>query len=139
VLEPGALLLALLAIASVTVVVGRRLSEYARRGGLLKAVGGTPRLVAAMFLAENLVLAVPAAAVGLVAGWLAAPLLTGPGAALVGAPGAPSLTPLPRPRSSQWRLRWPSRRPLFPPSAPRAPAPSTRSTMSRTRPGAAAR
>jgi len=91
-LKPGALLLALLAIASVAVLVGRRLSEYARRVGLLKAVGSTPALVAAMFLAENLVLAVFAAAVGLVAGWLAAPLLTSPGAALVGAPGAPSLT-----------------------------------------------
>jgi predicted lysophospholipase L1 biosynthesis ABC-type transport system permease subunit len=92
VLEPGALLLTLLAIASVTVLVGRRLSEYARRVGLLKAVGGTPGTVAAMFLAENLVLALLAAAVGLVAGSLAAPLLTNPGAALVGAPGAPSLT-----------------------------------------------
>ena len=92
VLEPGALLLALLAIASVTVLVGRRLSEYARRVGLLKAVGGTPGTVAAMFLAENLALALLAAVVGLVAGSLAAPLLTNPGAALVGAPGAPSLT-----------------------------------------------
>jgi putative ABC transport system permease protein len=92
VLEPGALLLTLLAIASVTVLVGRRLSEYARRVGLLKAVGGTPGTVAAMFLAENLVLALLAAAVGLVAGSLAAPVLTNPGAALVGAPGAPSLT-----------------------------------------------
>jgi putative ABC transport system permease protein len=94
VLEPGALLLTLLAIASVTVLVGRRLSEYARRVGLLKAVGGTPGTVAAMFLAENLVLALLAAAVGLVAGSLAAPVLTNPGAALVGAPGAPSLTPV---------------------------------------------
>lgn len=92
VLEPGALLLTLLAIASVTVLVGRRLSEYARRVALLKAVGGTPGTVAAMFLAENLVLALLAAAVGLVAGSLAAPLLTNPGAALVGAAGAPSLT-----------------------------------------------
>jgi putative ABC transport system permease protein len=92
VLEPGALLLALLAIASVTVLVGRRLSEYARRVGLLKAVGGTPGTVAAMFLAENLALALLAAVVGLIAGSLAAPLLTSPGAALVGAPGAPSLT-----------------------------------------------
>jgi putative ABC transport system permease protein len=92
VLEPGALLLALLAIASVTVLVGRRLSEYARRVGLLKAVGGTPGTVAAMFLAENLALALLAAVVGLIAGSLAAPLLTSPGAALIGAPGAPSLT-----------------------------------------------
>jgi len=92
VLEPGSILLAVLAIASVTVLVGRRLSEYARRVGLLKAVGGTPGVVAAMFLAENLVLALLAAVIGLVVGSLAAPLLTNPGAALVGAPSAPSLT-----------------------------------------------
>ena len=92
VLEPGALLLALIAIASVAVLVGRRLSEYARRVGLLKAVGAAPGMVAAMFLAENLVLALLAAVIGLAAGALAAPLLTNPGAALIGAPGAPSLT-----------------------------------------------
>jgi putative ABC transport system permease protein len=94
VLAPGAVLLALLAIASVAVLVGSRLAEQTRRVGLLKAAGGTPGLVAATFLAENLSLAVLAAAAGLAAGWLAAPLLTSPGAALVGAPGAPSLTPL---------------------------------------------
>jgi ABC-type antimicrobial peptide transport system permease subunit len=88
VLQPGAFLLALLAIASVAVLVGRRLSEYARRVGLLKAVGGTPSVVAATFLAENLILALFAAVVGLVAGWLVAPLITSPGAALVGAAGA---------------------------------------------------
>jgi hypothetical protein len=92
VLEPGSALLAVLAIASVTVLVGRRLSEYSRRVGLLTAVGGTPGVVAGMFLAENLVLALLAAVIGLVVGSLAAPLLTNPGAALVGAPGAPSLT-----------------------------------------------
>ncbi len=62
--------------------------------GLLKAAGGTPGLIAATFLAENLVLALAAGAVGLTAGLLAAPLLTSPGAALTGAPGSPSLTPL---------------------------------------------
>jgi putative ABC transport system permease protein len=93
VLKPGAFLLALLAIASVAVLVGRRLSEYARRVGLLKAVGGTPSVVAATFLAENLLLALFAAVVGLVAGWLAAPLITGPGAALVGAAGAAPISP----------------------------------------------
>jgi predicted lysophospholipase L1 biosynthesis ABC-type transport system permease subunit len=92
VLQPGALLLALLAIASVAVLVGRRLSEYARRVGLLKAVGGTPSVVAATFLAENLVLAILAAIVGLVAGRLAAPLLTKPGAALIGTPGPPPIS-----------------------------------------------
>jgi putative ABC transport system permease protein len=92
VLQPGAFLLALLAIASVAVLVGRRLSEYARRVGLLKAVGGTPIMVAATFLAENLMLAVFAAVVGLAAGWLAAPLITRPGAALIGTAGAPPLS-----------------------------------------------
>lgn len=93
VLVPGALLLGLLAVASVAVLVGSRLAEHTRRVGLLKAAGATPGLVAATFLAENLFLALIAAAAGLAAGWLAAPLLTSPGAALVGTPGAPSLTP----------------------------------------------
>lgn len=92
VLTPGSILLALLAIASVAVLVGRRLSEYARRVGLLKAVGGTPALIAATFLIENVVLALFAAAVGIGIGWLTAPLLTNPGAALIGNSGAPSLT-----------------------------------------------
>jgi putative ABC transport system permease protein len=94
VLVPGAVLLCLLALASVAVLVGGRLAENTRRVGLLKAAGGTPGLIAATFLAENLVLALVAGAAGLAIGWLAAPLLTSPGAALVGAAGAPSLTPL---------------------------------------------
>jgi putative ABC transport system permease protein len=93
VLQPGALLLGLLAIASVAVLVGRRLSEYARRVGLLKAVGAKPSMVAATFLVENLVLALFAAVVGLVAGWLVSPLLTKPGAALIGTAGTPTLSP----------------------------------------------
>jgi len=92
VLSPGAWLAALLAIASVAVLAGGRMTERTRRVGLLKAVGASPGLVTATLMAENLVLALAAAGVGLVAGWLAAPLLTSPGAALVGTPGAPSLT-----------------------------------------------
>ncbi len=92
VLTPGAWLLGLLALASVAVLAGGRMSEQATRVGMLKAVGATPGLVARMLLAENLVLALVAAAVGLLAGWLAAPLITSPGAGLVGAPGAPSIT-----------------------------------------------
>jgi ABC-type antimicrobial peptide transport system permease subunit len=88
----GATLLGLLALASVAVLVGGRLAEGTRRVGLLKAVGGTPGLVAATFLAENLFLALVAAFVGLLAGWRAAPLLSNPEADLVGAPGAPPLT-----------------------------------------------
>ena len=92
VLSPGAWLAALLAIASVAVLAGGRMTERTRRVGLLKAVGASPGLVTATLMAENLVLALAAAAAGLAIGWLAAPLLTSPGAALVGTPGAPSLT-----------------------------------------------
>jgi putative ABC transport system permease protein len=58
---------------------------------LLKAVGATPALVTGVLLAQQLVLSLVAAAAGLVIGWLVAPLLTNPGASLVGAPGAPTL------------------------------------------------
>ena len=92
VLLPGAWLAGLLAVASVAVLAAGRMAEHTRRVGLLKAVGSTPGLVAVVLLAGNLVLALAAAAAGLAAGWLAAPLITNPGAALVGTPGAPSLT-----------------------------------------------
>jgi ABC-type lipoprotein release transport system permease subunit len=91
-LQIGGRLLGLLAVASVAVLVGGRMADQTRRVGLLKAVGGTPRLVAVVLLTEYLVLALLAAAAGLVAGWLTAPLLTDPGAALLGSAGAPSLT-----------------------------------------------
>ncbi|HEY2693435.1 MAG TPA: FtsX-like permease family protein [Streptosporangiaceae bacterium] len=92
VLSPGAWLAGLLALASVAVLAGGRMAEHTRRVGLLKAVGGTPGLVTVVLLAENVVLALLAAAAGLAIGWLAAPLITSPGAGLVGTPGAPSLT-----------------------------------------------
>jgi ABC-type lipoprotein release transport system permease subunit len=88
----GSRLLTLLAVASVAVLVGGRMADQTRRVGLLKAVGGTPSLVAAVLLAEYVVVALLAAAAGLTAGWLAAPLLTDPGAGLLGSAGAPSLT-----------------------------------------------
>jgi putative ABC transport system permease protein len=87
VLSPGAWLAGLLAVASVAVLAGGRMTEATRRVGLLKAVGATPGLVTATLLAKNLAVALAAAAAGLAAGWLAAPLLTSPGAALVGTPG----------------------------------------------------
>jgi putative ABC transport system permease protein len=83
----GAWLLALLAVASVAVLVGGRMADQIRRVGLLKAVGATPRLVAAVLLAEYVAVALAAAAAGLVLGWLAAPLLTGGGAGLLGSAG----------------------------------------------------
>jgi ABC-type lipoprotein release transport system permease subunit len=92
VLSLGSWLLALLAIASVAVLVGGRMSEQTRRVGLLKAVGATPRLVAVVLLLEHALVGLCAAVVGLVVGWLTAPLIDGPGAGLIGAPNAPSLT-----------------------------------------------
>jgi putative ABC transport system permease protein len=88
----GSWLLALLALGSLAVLVGGRMAEQLRRVGLLKAVGGTPALVASVLLAEYLALALVAAMAGLVAGRLAAPLLTSPGAGLLGTAGTPSLT-----------------------------------------------
>jgi putative ABC transport system permease protein len=93
VLRVGAVLAVLLAIASVAVLAGGRMAERTRRVGLLKAVGSTPKLVAAVLVAENLALALLAAVAGLVIGWAAAPLITNPGAGLIGTAGAPSLTP----------------------------------------------
>jgi ABC-type lipoprotein release transport system permease subunit len=91
ILLTGSSLLGLLALASVALLVGGRMEQQTRRVGLLKAVGATPALVTQVLLAEQLVLALLAAALGLVVGWLTAPLLTNPGASLIGAPGAPSL------------------------------------------------
>ncbi len=88
----GGWLIGLLALAGLGVLVGRRMTEQARRIGLLKAVGATPMTVAGVLLFEHIALALAAATVGLVAGSLIAPLLTGTGAGLVGAPGAPSIS-----------------------------------------------
>ncbi len=88
----GGWLIGLLALAGLGVLVGRRMTEQARRIGLLKAVGAAPMMVAGVLLLEHIALALAAAVVGLVAGWLIAPLLTGTGAGLVGAPGAPSVS-----------------------------------------------
>ena len=90
VLFTGSWLLALMALSSVAVLVGGRMTDQTRRVGLLKAVGGTPRFVAVVLVCEHALIGLCAAGVGLLAGWLAAPLIAGPG--LLGAPNAPSLT-----------------------------------------------
>jgi putative ABC transport system permease protein len=93
VLQTGGLLLALLATASLGVLVGGRLADQTRRVGTLKVAGATPRFVAAVLLSEFLFLALVASFVGLAAGLLIGPLLTSPGAGLLGTAGAPALTP----------------------------------------------
>ena len=85
-------LLALLAIASIAVVVGSRMAEQTRRVGLLKAVGATPAMVAVVLLAENLLLALAATALGVALGQLVAPVLTNLGNGLLGTPPTPPLT-----------------------------------------------
>jgi ABC-type lipoprotein release transport system permease subunit len=88
----GAWLLGLLAVASVSVLVGGRMADQTRRVGLLKAVGGTPGLVAAVLLAEYVLVAIVAAAAGMAVGSLTAPLLTASSAGLLGSAGTPSMT-----------------------------------------------
>jgi ABC-type antimicrobial peptide transport system permease subunit len=85
-------LLGILAVASVAVLVGGRMADQTRRVGLLKAVGGTPKLVAAVLLAEYVVIALAAAVAGLLIGWAVAPLVTRPGAGLLGTGASPGLT-----------------------------------------------
>src|SRR5262245_59281573 len=92
VLLTGAWLLGLLAVASVAVLVGGRMADQIRRVGLLKAVGGTPGLVAAVLLAEYVVVALLAAAAGLALGRLSAPLLTDSSAGMLGRAAPPPLT-----------------------------------------------
>lgn len=92
ILFTGSWLLALLAIASVAVLVGGRMAEQTRRVGLLKAVGGTPRFVALVLLFEHALIGLCAAGVGLLIGWLVAPLIDSPGAGLLSAPAVPSIT-----------------------------------------------
>ena len=88
-LQAGSVLLGLLALASVAVLVGGRMADQFRRVGLLKAVGGTPRLIAAVLLAEHLVLALIATAAGLTIGRVSAPLFSEPGPGLIGSAGTP--------------------------------------------------
>jgi putative ABC transport system permease protein len=88
----GAWLFGMLAIASIAVLVGGRMTEQTRRVGLLKAVGATPRLVAVVLLAENLLLALAGTVVGLLAARLLIPSLADPGRGLLGTPPSPPLT-----------------------------------------------
>jgi predicted lysophospholipase L1 biosynthesis ABC-type transport system permease subunit len=88
----GSWLLGLLAVASIAVLVGGRMADQTRRVGLLKAVGGTPTMVAAVLLAEYVVVALFAAVAGVAVGWLAAPALTDPSTGLLGSAGAPDIT-----------------------------------------------
>jgi ABC-type antimicrobial peptide transport system permease subunit len=90
----GATLLAVLALASITLVVGRRMSEQTRRVGLFKAVGASPQFVALILVVGNAIIAIAGSAVGLVIGSLLTKPLTNVGAGLIGSAGQQPITPL---------------------------------------------
>jgi ABC-type antimicrobial peptide transport system permease subunit len=92
VLAPASWLLGILALASIAVVAGCRMAEQNKRVGLLKAAGGTPPLVAAVLLVQHLLVALVAAALGLLVGWAVAPLLTRPGGSMLGHAGTVTIT-----------------------------------------------
>ncbi|MFI7593101.1 FtsX-like permease family protein [Micromonospora sp. NPDC049359] len=80
----GSWLLTGLAVIGVAGIVAGRVIARRRRVGLLKAVGAGPAVIAAVHLAEYLVIGLAAAGAGLAAGWVAAPLLFRTSAGFVG-------------------------------------------------------
>ncbi|URN07959.1 FtsX-like permease family protein [Actinomadura madurae] len=86
----GSWLLSFLAVGGVATLAAGRAARQARRVGLLKAVGATPGLIAAVLLAEYLVLALLADALGLAIAGLAAPTVVNPSASLVSTAIGPS-------------------------------------------------
>ncbi|MDG4791175.1 FtsX-like permease family protein [Micromonospora sp. WMMD1102] len=84
----GSWLLSGLALAGVAGIVAGRIIGQRRRVGLLKAVGAGPAMIAAVHLAEYLVIGLVAAATGLAAGWFAAPVLIRPSVGLIGSVNA---------------------------------------------------
>ena len=87
----GSWLLSFLAIAGVATLAAGRAAKQTRRVGLLKAVGATPGLIAAV-LAEYLALALIADALGLIAARLIEPAIINPSASLITAATGPTGT-----------------------------------------------
>jgi putative ABC transport system permease protein len=83
ILVVGGWLLGFLAIGGVATLAAGRAAKQTRRVGLLKAVGATPGLIAAVLLAEYLTLALLADALGLTIARLAAPAVINPTASLL--------------------------------------------------------
>lgn len=88
----GSTLLVILALATLVVLVGGRMSDEVRRVGMLKAAGATPGFVAGLLLASYLAIGLAAAVVGLGAGRLLTPRLVSLSAGLLGHVGATSVT-----------------------------------------------
>jgi ABC-type lipoprotein release transport system permease subunit len=88
----GSTLLVILALATLVVLVGGRMSDEVRRVGMLKAAGATPGFVAGLLLASYLAIGLVAAVGGLGAGRLLTPRLVTLSAGLLGHVGATSIT-----------------------------------------------
>jgi putative ABC transport system permease protein len=89
----GSTLLVILALATLVVLVGGRMSDEVRRVGMLKAAGAGPGFVAGLLLTSYLAIGLVAAVVGLASGLLLTPRLVGLSEGLLGREGTTSMTP----------------------------------------------
>ncbi|MEV0146284.1 MULTISPECIES: FtsX-like permease family protein [unclassified Nonomuraea] len=90
ILVVGSWLLSFLAVTGVAALAAGRAFERTRRAGLLKAVGATPGLIAAVLLTEYLALALLADALGLTLARLAEPAIASPTASRIGDVAGPA-------------------------------------------------
>ncbi len=88
----GSTLLVVLALATLVVLVGGRMTDEVRRVGMLKAAGATPGFVTRLLLMSYLAIGVVAAAIGISAGRLLAPRLITLSAGLLGHVGATTVS-----------------------------------------------
>ena len=88
----GSTLLVILALASLVVLVGGRMTDEVRRIGMLKAAGATPGFVTRLLLTSYLAIGLVAAVLGIAGGRLLAPRLVTLSAGLLGNSGATTLT-----------------------------------------------
>ncbi|MFK0105505.1 FtsX-like permease family protein [Streptomyces sp. NPDC091217] len=90
ILVVGSWLLSFLAIAGVATLAAGRATRQTRRVGLLKAVGATPGLIAAVLLTEYVTLALIADALGLLAARFTQPVVVNPTVGLLTTSAGPS-------------------------------------------------
>ncbi|MFC4114071.1 ABC transporter permease [Nonomuraea zeae] len=86
----GSWLLSFLAVTGVAALAAGRAVQQTRRAGLLKAVGATPGLIAAVLLTEYLAVALLADVLGLVIARLTVPGIASPTASRIGDVGGPT-------------------------------------------------
>jgi putative ABC transport system permease protein len=86
-------LIAILTVATASVLIAGRMAAQIRQVGTLKAVGVTPRQVLVVLLVEHLAIAAGATAAGLGIGRLLAPPIAATSVTLLGRPQPPPLTP----------------------------------------------